>query len=96
MSQLEDQENKKIEILVQELQSVSDTNRGSHEGVIANSLAIFGRILHSLAIQADNSSKTNLKLQEKVVRLTWALFWITFFLSLVAAIQVYVLLQDRP
>jgi hypothetical protein len=49
-----------------------------------------------MAIQAEQMGQQNLNLQAKVVKLTWALFWLTFLLTIVAAIQIYFIFMDRP
>ena len=60
---------------------------------IARVLARFATLLVNLSDQADKTTQENLRLQSKLVRLTWALFWLTLALALVAAVQIFSMLK---
>lgn len=60
--------------------------------VASNNAAIHASLLKKAEVITDK----NLKLQAKVVKLTWALFALTFILAIVAAVQTYFIFADRP
>jgi len=64
--------------LLSKLSEVSSNNAAKQEGI---------------ALESNKLTKENLQLQSKVVNLTWALFVLTFVLTLVAGIQIYYLVK---
>ena len=49
-----------------------------------------------LALIAEEQSESSAKMErltEKLIRLTWGLFWLTIALAFVAAVQIYVMLK---
>ena len=55
----------------------------------------FATLLVVLGKQADEMTKKNLVMQEKVVKLTWALFFLTLILMFIGAIQLYIMTKQH-
>jgi hypothetical protein len=55
--------------------------------------ALMGELLVILAEEQEKSSAKMEKQTDKIVRLTWALFWLTLALVFVAAVQLYIMLK---
>jgi hypothetical protein len=69
-----------------------DRDRPGSE-TVSRTMSRFAALLVVLSRQANQATQANLKLQEKVVRLTWGLFWLTLALTFVGAVQLYSLLR---
>lgn len=63
--------------------------RPQDPGVMPTTVTHLSRLLSLLAIQTSIDTK-------KIVKLTWALFYLTVALALVAAVQVFIILSDSP
>ena len=97
--------NPKAKELVEQLRGESKDANTTNVSLfhIRRQAAGFGELLvilaeeqERMAIHAEKTTQENLNLQAKVVKLTWALFWLTFLLTIVAAIQLYFIFADRP
>jgi hypothetical protein len=60
---------------------------------VSRTIARFAALLVVLSNQAGRVSRENMTLQNKLVRLTWGLFWLTLALTFVGAVQLYSLLK---
>jgi hypothetical protein len=64
-------------------QLVNEFEKQSGDVVLGKMLPIFGSLIVSLSEEMD-------KAQQKVVKLTWALFWLTSVLLVIGAVQLFV------
>ena len=69
-----------------------DRDRPGSE-TVSRTMSRFAALLVVLSRQADEATRANIALQQKVVRLTWGLFWLTLALTFVGAVQLYSLLK---
>jgi hypothetical protein len=65
---------------------------GREDVKITRTMAKFATLLVNLSEQADKITQENLAMQQKLVRLTWALFIVTVVLAFVGAVQICLLL----
>ena len=59
----------------------------------ADTMHAFARFLADISDEQAQSAAKMERQTEKIIKLTWGLFWLTFALSFVAAIQLYIMLK---
>lgn len=69
------------------IQKIKNAPGGKETGTQA-AMVEFARFLSELAKDAETTTEKNLKLQERVVNLTWAILILTVFLSVVGLYQI--------
>ncbi len=74
-------------------ESLADQSR-SREMTVSRTMARFASLLAVLSFKADEQTRHNLAMQDKVVRLTWGLFWLTIAICFVAAVQTFLLISE--
>lgn len=87
-----------IESLLAEIQEEEKNviGQSGHDVYLLKTLIRFSTLWVKLSEQANEATQENINLQRKVVKLTWALFWLTLALFFFGIVQIALPFFKQP
>ena len=86
---------RRIEGALRDLERHAEGDSGVLKDAVPVSLSKFSHILHLLSQKAEIATERDLKMQKRLLFLTWALVCLTFVLLAIAVVQTKVMIKEN-